>query len=42
VENECKPTAYNYNYFFVNLPEIIKIRENLTKYWQKQFVQFFM
>jgi len=34
--------AYNFSYFVIYLPRIIKIDGNLTKFWLKQFVQFLL
>jgi len=28
--------AYNFSHFAIYLPKLIKIRGNLTKFWQKQ------
>jgi len=35
VESEC--IKHNFSLLFMFLPKIIKIGENLTKFWQKQF-----
>ena len=40
VENEC--TSHNFSLFAIILPKIIKIGENLTKFWQKQFCTVFL
>jgi len=39
VENEC--TLHNFVILAIFVPEIIKVGENLTKLWQKNFVCFF-
>ena len=39
VENERN--SHNFSLFAISLPEIIKIGENLTNFWQKKFAQFF-
>ena len=33
--------VWNFSYSVIYLLQIIKIYENLTKLWPKQFVQFF-
>ena len=35
VEDDCN--LHNFSFFAIFLPKIIKIGENLTKFWQKQF-----
>jgi len=34
-------TAYNLSHFVIDLPKIIKIYGNVTKFWQKQFCTAF-
>ena len=34
--------AYNFSYFVIYLPKVIKIDGNLTKFWQKQFCTVFL
>ena len=38
----CIAYMYNSNHFCIYLPKIIKIDGNLTKFWHKKFVQFFL
>jgi len=34
-------TAYNFSHFAIYVPKLIKVRRNLTNFWQKQKCSFF-